>query len=450
MAFPENFVWGAAAASYQIEGGAYEDGKGLSVWDVFSHTDGKTWNGDNGDIACDHYHRYKEDVALMKQIGLQAYRLSVSYPRVMPDGYGAINEAGLAFYDKLVDELLEAGIEPYVTLFHWDYPYEAYCKGGWLNRDSASWFADYTDAVTKGLGDRVKNWMTLNEPSVFVNLGHQNGEHAPGERWDDRKVMRVVHHVLLAHGKSTQVIRANVSDAKVSIAQAMMPLYPAVEDDAHKALAMQAMAHIDKDNGKWNSTFWLDPIMKGEYPEAVYQVFPEFPIEAGDLETIKTDLDWIGLNIYWGFPIGMDADGQPSMTGFKDGYPMTMMDWHVAPKALYWGPKFVYERYNKPIIITENGLASMDWVAVDGAVHDANRIDFLTRYLREFHRAGEDGVDIAGYLQWSIMDNYEWAEGYRKRFGLIHVDFETLERTLKDSAYWYGDVIKTNGEHLLG
>lgn len=460
MSFPENFVWGAAAASYQIEGAAYEDGKGLSVWDVFSHTAGKTWQGHNGDVACDHYHRYPEDIALMKEIGLHAYRLSVSYPRVLPDGYGAVNQAGLAFYDKLVDALLEAGIQPYVTLFHWDYPFEAYCKGGWLNRDSADWFAEYTDAVTKALGDRVKHWMTLNEPTVFVNNGHVNGQHAPGEKWGLKKIMRIVHHALLAHGKSTQVIRANVGDAQVGIAHTHFVLYPAREEEAQIERVRQA-TWATAVQGTWGPSMWMDPIFKGAYPDDMHEHFPAMPIQDGDLEIISSELDWLGLNIYQGHPLQFEDDGRPSASSvttdgddlpqlapLPEGFPLTMMDWPVVPPALYWGPKFFYERYQKPIVITENGLASMDWVAVDGAVHDANRIDFLTRYLREFERAGEDGVEIAGYFQWSILDNYEWAEGYRKRFGLIHVDFETQQRTLKDSAHWYRQIIESNGAAL--
>jgi len=459
MGFPKDFVWGAAAASYQIEGAAHEDGKGLSVWDVFSHTKGKTWQGHHGDVACDHYHRYKGDIALMKQIGLKAYRLSISYPRVLPNGHGEINEAGLAFYDKLIDELLAVGIEPYVTLFHWDYPFEAYCQGGWLNRDSADWFAEYTDVVTKTLGDRVKNWITLNEPSVFVNMGYSTGQHAPGEKWADDKIMRIIHHVLMAHGRSTQVIRTNVEDAKISLAHTHLPIYPAVEDELHIEVIRQAhWAIVNRDVAKWHPGMWLDPILKGEYPAEIYNLFGDFPIKDGDLDIIHTDLDWMGLNIYQGFPMEVGRDGQiklasgeghePSLPPLPTGFPMTMMDWPMTPLSLYWGPKFLYERYEKPIIITENGLASMDWIAVDGAIHDANRIDFLTRYLREFERAGNDGVEIAGYLQWSIMDNFEWAEGYRKRFGLIYVDFETQQRTLKDSAHWYKQVIESNGASI--
>lgn len=455
MAFPENFVWGAAAASYQIEGAAYEDGKGLSVWDVFSHTEGKTWAGDTGDVADDHYHRYEEDAQLMKQIGLQAYRLSLSWPRILPSGTRSVNEAGLSFYDKLVDQLLEKDITPYVTLFHWDYPWELYCRGGWLNRYSADWFAEYTEVVVKALGDRVKNWMTLNEPPVFVVLGHQMGIHAPGDKWSERHIMRVVHHVLLTHGKSVQAIRANCSDAQVSWALNTEPAIPVVEDEATINAAREDYWKLD--NAFWNTALWLDPITKGEYPQAVLDRWGEYiPMQEGDLETMNQPLDFMGLNIYRGYFFSADAEdesrfgetGEGSASRFANGYPLTMMDWPVTDEALYWGAKWVHERTGLPIAITENGLASMDWVAVDGAVHDPNRIDFLTRYLRGFRRAAEEGIPLHGYFQWSIFDNYEWAEGYRKRFGLVHVDYQTQKRILKDSAHWYRSVIESNGANL--
>jgi beta-glucosidase len=455
MAFPENFVWGAAAASYQVEGGAYDDDKGLSVWDVFSHTEGKTWQGDTGDVAIDHYHRYQEDVQIMKQIGLQAYRLSLSWPRILPNGTGNVNEAGLSFYDKLVDDLLENGITPYVTLFHWDYPWELYCRGGWLNRYSADWFADYTEIVVKALGDRVKHWMTLNEPPVFVIVGHQAGRHAPGDQWSERHIMRITHHVLLTHGKSVQAIRANSSDSLVSWAFNTDPAIPVVEDVATINAAREDYWKLNDEF--WNAGLWLDPVTKGEYPQAVLDRWGDFiPMREGDMQTINQPLDFMGLNIYRGHFVAADVEGKPqigtngkpTLNSFNEGYPLTMMDWPVTDDALYWGAKWVHERTGLPIAITENGLASMDWVAVDGAVHDPNRIDFLTRYLRSFRRAGEDGVPLHGYFQWSIFDNYEWAEGYRKRFGLVYVDYQTQERTLKDSAYWYKDVIASNGANL--
>jgi beta-glucosidase len=449
MSFPSNFVWGAAAASYQIEGAAFEDGRGLSVWDVFSHTKGKTYEGDTGDVANDHYHRYEEDVQIMKDMGLHAYRLSIAWPRVLPEGVGRVNEKGVDFYDRLVDKMLAQGITPYATLFHWDFPWDLYCKGGWLNRDSASWFADYTDLMVRALGDRVKHWMTLNEPPVFVGVGHKDGRHAPGEMWSDRHLARIIHHCLLAHGRSVQVIRAAQPDAKISLAMNNAPIIPRLEDAAHIEAARKAQWYVGAENMVWSSAVWNDPMILGHYPQEALDIWGDFwPIQDGDMETIHQPLDFFGLNIYWGFEATIENElpkvhFQPGV-----GYARTMMDWAVTPRALYWGPKWFYERYKLPIMITENGLASTDWVAIDGGVHDGPRIDFLARYLREFKRAAADGVETAGYFQWSIQDNFEWALGYSKRFGLIHVDFETQKRTWKDSAHWYKTVIETNGANL--
>lgn len=444
MTFPTGFIWGAAAASYQIEGAAFEDGKGLSVWDVFSHTPNKIWGDETGDIACDHYHRVPQDIALMKQIGLQAYRLSVSWARVLPDGIGKTNPTGLDFYNRLIDTLLEANITPHITLFHWDFPYALYTKGGWLNRDSADWFAEYTTLMVKTLGDRVKDWITLNEPPAFALGGHEQGRLAPGDRLGDSGMMRVIHHILLAHGYSVQAIRAHSPQpTSVSLAMNIYPVVPTDTSPATIQTAHDLFWSIDYDQ-KRNAGLWLDPMLIGTYPDAVLQKWGDFiPMQSGDMANICQPLDYLGLNIYFGEYA--DAHGRKPA---QQGHPYTMMDWLMLPESMYWGSKYMYERYRLPIVITENGLASMDWVAVDGGVHDANRIDYMTRYLREFKRAGADNIPINGYFYWSIMDNYEWAHGYRKRFGLIYVDYDTQIRTLKDSAYWYKDVIATNGAIL--
>ncbi len=444
MTFPTGFIWGGAAASYQIEGAAFEDGKGLSVWDVFSHTPNKIWADETGDIACDHYHRYPEDIALMKQIGLQAYRLSIAWARVLPDGVGKANPAGIAFYDRLIDTLLEANIAPHVTLFHWDFPYALYSRGGWLNRDSADWFADYTALMVKKFGDRVKDWITINEPPAFALGGHEQGRLAPGDRLGEMSLMQVIHHIQLAHGKSVQAIRAN-SPQKTSVSLAMN-IYPVVPTD-NTPQAIQTATDLFwsiRYDAKRNAGLWLDPMLKGEYPADVMEAWGKWlPIQDGDMAQIHQPLDYVGLNIYFGSYA--DANGLKSPA---QGHPMTMMDWLMLPETMYWGSKVIYDRYQLPIVITENGLASMDWVAVDGGVHDANRIDFVTRYLREFKRASDENIPIGGYFYWSVMDNYEWAHGYRKRFGLIHVDYETQKRTLKDSAYWYKRVIESHGAIL--
>lgn len=452
MGFPQGFVWGAAASSYQIEGAAREDGKGPSVWDVFAHEPGRVYNGHTGDIACDHYHRYKEDVALMREIGLHAYRFSVSWPRVLPAGIGAVNAVGLDFYDRLVDELLSAGITPYLTLFHWDYPYELYCRGGWLNRESADWFAEYAAIMARRLGDRVKHWMTLNEHSVFTLLGHQIGEHAPGDHWSQSKILRIAHHVLLAHGKGVQAIRA-AAPAPVQVGAAptgtvIVPAGDAAQDIEAARAAMFSIAG----SGLWSHSWWMDPSVLGHYPAdglALYE--KDMPqILSSDMETICQPLDFYGVNIYQGGTVRAGVDGQPEQIAGPMGEPMTSFPWPVTPSALYWGPRFLWERYKLPIIVTENGLANPDWVALDGKVHDPQRVDFTARYLTSLRRAADDGVEVRGYFHWSIMDNFEWAFGMRHRFGLVYVDYATQKRTLKDSAYWYRDVIASNGAWLTG
>lgn len=450
MSFPDNFVWGAAAASYQIEGAAFEECKGLSVWDDFAHRSGKVWRGHNGDVACDHYHRYKEDVALMKQLGLQAYRLSVSWPRVLPTGVDEVNTLGLDFYDRLIDELMNADITPYVTLFHWDFPYDLYCKGGWANPDSSDWFADYTSIVVRKLGDRVKNWITLNEPAVFVHLGHFAGEHAPGDKFGQRTVLRIVHNALLSHGKAVMAIRAaSPTECRVGAAPDCAPGIPASENAADIETARRAMFHLSAQSF-WGPALYVDPMVLGEYPAIAWEVYgADMPdVKQGDMATIKQPLDFLGVNIYQGVRFRAGENGQPEFIDQPEEFPRTLFGWPVTPEALYWGPRFLHERYDLPIIITENGMSNVDWVSLDGKVHDPQRIDYLTRYLRSLRRACADGVPVQGYFHWSILDNFEWAEGYKQRFGMVYVNYETLERIPKDSAYWYRDVIQSNGVNL--
>ena len=446
MQFPSNFVWGAAAAAYQIEGAMQEDGKGLSVWDVFCRKNGAIWGGHTGDAACDHYRRYKEDVALMKSFGLPAYRLSVSWPRVMPDGVGAVNEKGLAFYDRLIDELLAAGITPYVTLFHWDFPHALFCKGGWLNADSPNWFAEYAKVVVDRLSDRVRHWMTYNEPNIFVWLGHIRGDHAPGLTLALPDALRVSHHVLLAHGKGIQAIRAAAktpSQAGCVVTTGYLACPTSNQPEEIEA-ARQAMFAIP-DGLCMRTSWWLDPVLLGHYPEDAMTLFGHAmpKVTDADLQTMHQPVDFVGVNIYSGERVRSSADA-----GFPVGHPQTAFGWNVVPESLYWGPKFIYERYGVPMIITENGLSNLDWVSLDGKVHDPQRIDFLRRYLLELGRACADGVDVRGYFHWSIMDNFEWANGYKERFGLVYVDYETQQRTPKDSAYWYKQVIASNGQSL--
>ncbi len=448
MAFPENFAWGAAAASYQIEGGYQADGKGESVWDMFVRKKGAIWQNHTGDVACDHYNRYAEDVGLWKQIGLKAYRLSVSWPRVIPGGTGAINQAGLGFYDRLVDTLLAAGITPWVTCFHWDFPVELYHRGGWQNRDSAEWFAEYVGVLADRLSDRVEHWMTFNEPQCFLLMGLESGVQAPGDKLREQEVVRAQHNVLLAHGKAVQVLRARAKrPLKIGYAPVGVVSIPATPDAKDVAAAQARMATADA--SRWDNVSWYDPVFLGQYPERAGLLERLPPGFESDLPTIAQPLDFCGTNIYFGTKVRAKDSGKPELVSEPIGAPITAFNWPVTPSALYYGPRFFWERYKLPVVITENGLSCRDWVAVDGAVHDPNRIDFMTRYLRELRRAIADGVRVDGYFHWSIMDNFEWAEGYKERFGLIHVDYETQQRTLKDSALWYAKVIASNGE-LLG
>ena len=451
VSFSEEFVWGAATASYQIEGAANEDGRSESVWDMMCRKPGAVFEGHNGDVACDHYHRYPEDVALLKQLGAGAYRFSVAWPRVIPGGTGTVNEKGLDFYDRLVDALLGAGIDPWVTLYHWDLPTSLYHRGGWLNPDISHWFADYTAAVVDKLGDRVSNWFTLNEPSIFIGLGMWYGTHAPGDKLRWAEVIHAAHNSHVAHGRAVQVIRARAQKTpKVGIAPTIAPAIPLTDSPEDVEAARQATFSVTQ-RDPWQHSWWLDPIFLGSYPKDGLELYgneaPVFP--DSDWDVIAQPLDFFGFNIYQGFYVKAGADGKPQRVANKPGAPVTALKWPVTPEALYWGPKFMAERYgNRPIYITENGLANQDWVGLDGQVHDPQRIDFLRRYLREFRRAAEDGVPCAGYFHWSLMDNFEWAEGYRERFGLVHVDYETQKRTPKDSFAWFAQVIRENGAEL--
>lgn len=450
--FPADFVWGAAAASYQIEGAAYADGKGLSVWDRMCRYENAVSEKDTGDIACDHYHRYREDVALMGSLGLKAYRLSISWPRVLPGGTGAVNAAGLDFYDRLVDALLEQNIAPWVTLFHWDFPYALYQKGGWLNPDAPYWFAEYAGILAEKLGDRVTHWMTQNEPQVYLGLGHQYGIHAPGLKLDFSEVLVATHHSLLAHGRAVQALRAQAPrELLIGAAPVSQIGIPASETEADIEAARRFTFGF-KDKNLWVHSWYADPMLKGHYPEEGLTAFAEFlpSIKEEDFAVIHQPLDFFGFNCYNGTVVrAADCETGFAAVPYPTGGPRTSMDWTVTPEALRWGPRFLHERYGLPLVVTENGLANNDWVALDGKVHDPQRIDFLRRHLRAFHQAIEDGIPCLGYFQWSIMDNFEWAEGYRKRFGLVFVDYQTQERIPKDSAYWYRDVIASGGAKVF-
>lgn len=455
MGFKKDFMWGAATAAYQIEGAAYEDGKGLSIWDIFCKQPGKVHEGHTGDVACDHYHRMKEDVAIMKELGIKHYRFSVSWPRVMPNGVGEVNEAGLKFYDELVDELLAAGIEPYMTLYHWDLPYALHQRGGWMNPEMPQWFEAYTKVMVERLGDRVKHYVTFNEPQCFIGLGHNMGVHAPGLKQSTYDVLRMAHNVLLAHGLSVRAIRKYAKgDVLIGWAPTGGMHYPASSKPEDVEAARKGMFVMPKELGEWwtwSISWWSDPIFLGKYPEDGMYHFKDIMadiIKPGDMEIISTPIDFLGQNIYNGREVRAGENGEIEYVKRTVGHGKTALNWPVTPEVLYWAPKFLYERYGKPIHITENGLACHDVVSVDGKVHDPNRIDFLHRYIQQLKKAADDGVAIDAYFQWSLMDNFEWHSGYAERFGLVYIDYETQERIIKDSAYWYKEVIEQNGEQI--
>jgi beta-glucosidase len=432
--FPSNFIWGAATASYQIEGAWNEDGKGESIWDRFSHTPGKIEDHSTGDVACDHYHRWPEDIALMRQLGLKAYRFSVSWPRILPTGFGRVNLPGLDFYDRLTDALLAANIEPFITLHHWDYPQALYEKGGWTNRDNLPYFADYAAIVAKRLGDRIRRWTTFNEPGVIAWAGYGDGEHAPGEK-DMKKVGQVTHGLLVAHGQAVQALRAVNPALEVGIVLSQWGVDPASDDPADLAAAEHT----------WNAgeTAFLHPIFTGHYhPELVDAAGENMPdIRPGDMALIAQKLDFLGINSYSRSVISATEGRLHQIPGSE----YTDMGWEVCAPAF----RRVLNRMNQnyhlpPIYITENGAAFPDVVTPDGKIHDERRLDYLRQYFLQVRLAMQDGVDIRGYFVWSLTDNFEWGHGFTKRFGLIRVDYDTLKRTVKDSGEWYSRVIANN------
>lgn len=450
MGFAKDFVWGAATSSYQIEGTGRDSGKGQNIWDVFTKEPGRVYEGHTGDIACDHYHRFREDVAYMKELGLKGYRFSIDWSRVLPEGTGKVNEKGIDFYNALIDELLEQGIEPYITLYHWELPYEIYKRGGWMNPEIVEWFGQYARLVAERFSDRVKYFFTLNEPQCFVGLGFLQGCHAPGVKAPLRDTFEMAHNALKAHGRAVQMLRAyGKQNVQIGYAPTSGMCYPEKETPKDIEAARKALFALPDDlsNWTWNVSWWSDPVILGKYPEEGTKKYEKYlpVITDEDMKLISQPIDFYGQNIYNGRCIRMGTDGRPEEVRRPAGFPKTATNWPVTPEALYWGPKFLYERYRKPIYITENGMACHDTVSQDGKVHDPNRIDFLTRYLKNLKRAAEE-IDIRGYFQWSLMDNFEWDKGYAERFGIIYVDFETQERIWKDSAYWYRDLIRRNGD----
>lgn len=443
MAFAKDFLWGTAAAAYQIEGAWNEDGKGLSIWDALSA--GHIKHFEDGKIACDHYHRYKEDVALMKQLGLKSYRFSVAWSRIVP-AEGQINEIGLAFYSNLVDELLAAGITPLCTIYHWDLPLWLHEKGGWLWEGISDAFADYTRILADHLGDRVEYWMTVNEPSIFGDLGYHTGTHAPFAPCDEHspeyewRMCTISKNILLSHGKAAKVLRAHCKKTP-KIGQALTGTIHTPWEETETGIEEARQKTFNDVFTLHNVHWWMDPMTDMD-PHPILGKY----LNAEDRKLIAQPLDFMGFNCY--LSDNYSHDDQARNPHVYPGQPRTLMGWAITTTVLYWAVRFFHERWGLPIIITENGMANIDFIMSDGAIHDPQRIEYLKGYLHGLKRAADEGIPVLGYQYWSLMDNLEWAEGYDKRFGLIYVDFPTQRRVLKDSALWYAHVIETNGEAL--
>jgi beta-glucosidase len=436
--FQSDFLWGVATSSYQIEGSIDKDGKGLSIWDIFSHKKGKIIDGTNGDISCDHYSRYKSDVKLMKYLGLKSYRFSLSWPRIYPDGKGSINQKGLDFYDKLTDELLVNNIEPFITLFHWDLPYELQKIGGWENRKVSDYFGIYAETAVKKLGDRVKYWITINEPWVFFLLGYIRGFHAPGIK-NLFKAFNVMHNLLLGHGKAFERIKGFSSKLKAGIVNAFYPLYPYSKREIKKLTSYNAF--INK--------LFMDPIFNGRYPKEIENIIYFFnrKIKSDDFLIIKKPVDFLGVNYYTRriiknsfVPLKFFKDYKPRYKGVQ----FTEMEWEIFPQGLYDILDWIKINYNNPLIyITENGAVFDDKNEI-GKVNDIDRINYLKNHLIKLNESIKSGVNVKGYFLWSLLDNFEWSYGITKRFGIIYVDYKTQDRIIKESGYWYRNLCINN------
>ncbi|RMB79818.1 GH1 family beta-glucosidase [Streptomyces shenzhenensis] len=444
-ALPHDFLWGTATSAYQIEGAVAEDGRTPSIWDTFSHTPGRIDNGDHGDVACDHYHRWREDIDLMRRLGTNAYRLSIAWPRVLPGGDGPVNPEGLAFYDQLVDALLEAGITPSVTLYHWDLPQVLQDRGGWPERDTAEHFAAYAQAVAARLGDRVHHWATLNEPSCSAWIGHLEGTMAPGLT-DLTAAVRASYHLLLGHGLAVQALRAAAPDAEIGIVNNLSTVRPAGDRPEDEAAARRHDGHVNR--------WWLDPVHGCGFPADMREVYGvDLPERPGDLETIAAPLDWLGLNYYFPAQVTDDPAGPAphARSVRRPGVPRTGMDWEIDASGIETLLlRLTHEYGARRIYVTENGCAYPDVIRPDGTVDDPERQDYLVEHLAACASAARKGAPLAGYFAWSLLDNFEWAYGYDKRFGLVHVDYRTQQRTIKNTGHRYTDIIhhhRTQSHH---
>ncbi|MFD4608899.1 GH1 family beta-glucosidase [Streptomyces sp. NPDC058440] len=440
-ALPQDFRWGTATSAYQIEGAVAEDGRSPSIWDTFSHTPGKIDNDDHGDTACDHYHRWREDVALMGRLGVNSYRLSIAWPRVMPDGDGPVNPKGLDFYDELIDGLLAAGITPSVTLYHWDLPQALQDRGGWPERETAEHFAAYASVVAERLGDRVSHWTTLNEPLCSAWIGHLEGKMAPGLT-DLTAAVRASYHLLLGHGLAAQAIRAVTSGAEVGIVNNLSTVFPASDSPEDQAAARRHDGHVNR--------WWLDPVHGRGFPADMREVYGvDLPERPGDLDIIAAPLDWLGLNYYFPATVADDPDGPVphARSVRRPDVPRTGMDWEIDASGIETLLlRLTHEYGARKLYVTENGSAFPDTVGPDGTVDDPERRDYLVGHLAACASAARKGAPLAGYFAWSLLDNFEWAYGYAKRFGLVHVDYATQARTIKTSGHSYAEIVRAHGE----
>ena len=450
--FRDDFVWGVASSAYQVEGRDPEDGCGKNIWDTFAE-EGRILDGKDAYTACDHMHRYKEDYKLMKLLGIKAYRFSMSWARILPEGTGKVNEKAIAMYRDMILSMKENGIEPYITMYHWEFPQALQDKGGWLNEDVIQWFGEYAKVVAENFSDICEYFITLNEPECFVGLGHLSGVHAPGLKLPYKDVFKIAHNALRAHGQAVINLRKYASrPIKVGYAPTCGMAYPATDspEDIEAARKTLFGFHQPMDNWTWNVAWFNDPVFLGKYPEEGLKTFAEYlpEITDEDMELISQPLDFMGQNIYNGYMMRQGEDGEPEYVDREAGAAKTAAGWPVTPECFYYGVKFLYERYHLPLYITENGMSCHDDVSLDGRVHDPNREDFLDLYISALQRANDDGADVRGYFLWTFLDNFEWDKGYTERFGIVYVDFKTQKRIVKDSAFWYQKIIESNGREL--
>lgn len=451
--FRDDFVWGVASSAYQIEGREEGDGCGKGIWDTFTE-EGHISDGHTSYTTCDHMHRYKEDYALMRMLGIKAYRFSVNWTRLMPEGIGKVNEKAVALYRDMIAEMKKNGIEPYLTMYHWEFPQALQDKGGWLNEEVIQWFGEYAKVIAENFSDVCEYFITLNEPECFVGLGHLSGVHAPGFKLPQKDVFQIAHNAFRAHGQAVINLRKYACrPIKIGYAPTCSMAYPASNSPEDIEAARKALFgfYQPMENWTWNVAWFNDPVFLGKYPEEGLKKFAEYlpEITEEDMKLIAQPLDFMGQNIYNGYIIRQGDDGEVEFVNSPAGAPKTAANWPVTPECFYWGVKFLCERYKLPLYITENGMSCHDDVSLDGQVHDPNRQNFLDLYISALQKANDEGADVRGYFLWTFLDNFEWDKGYTERFGIVHVDFATQKRIVKDSAYWYQRIIESNGKELM-